>query len=291
MRLTNRYNLPTEIVRAIENDPYSKGEADISVTEVIGPPRIRVLKKRYPDECVEDVADRLFTLYGQAVHTILERAAHSNVITEERRSIQMEGWVISGAADVFDPDRLLLRDYKFVGVGSIFSGLKPEWEAQLNCYAHIWRETGTPVEELQIACLFRDWVKTQAEQKADYPPPILLMDVPVWPDEDAADYLRQRVLLHQDAEKKQDAELPICTPEERWDRGEYWVVKKKGRKTALRRCESGEEAAQLCLEYQTNDPRHEYYIEQVPPNPVRCRLYCPCLPVCEAGQRFLEGAR
>ena len=44
MILTNKHNLPEAIVAAIMNDSYTKGDADISVTELLSPPQLRALR-------------------------------------------------------------------------------------------------------------------------------------------------------------------------------------------------------------------------------------------------------
>ena len=47
MKLTNNHNLPEAIVAAIMNDSYTKGDADISVTELLTPPQLRHLKLKH----------------------------------------------------------------------------------------------------------------------------------------------------------------------------------------------------------------------------------------------------
>ena len=74
MEFTNASNLPKAIERAVSNDPYDSSGSDISTTRLIAPPRIRVLEKRNYDLLEEDVADRIFSLLGQSVHHIIERA-------------------------------------------------------------------------------------------------------------------------------------------------------------------------------------------------------------------------
>ena len=70
---TNKYNAPIEVVRSLTNDPYHKGEGvDISATEMISSPRIRMLRKKYADEMVVDVSEQIWSLLGQSVHSILE---------------------------------------------------------------------------------------------------------------------------------------------------------------------------------------------------------------------------
>lgn len=100
MRFTNELGLPDAIVQAVTNDSYSRGDADISVTTLIGPPRIAELTRLHEAEIVEDVADRIWLLLGRTVHNILEKAAPKGAaITEERLFIDVGGWTVSGAFD------------------------------------------------------------------------------------------------------------------------------------------------------------------------------------------------
>lgn len=71
--LTNRFNLPDTIVRAVEYDNH-KVAGDISVTQLISPPQMRMLR-READQIVEDVSDKLWALLGTALHAVLERSA------------------------------------------------------------------------------------------------------------------------------------------------------------------------------------------------------------------------
>lgn len=70
--LTNRMNLPASVVAAVTNDPYTRGDSDVSVTQLIAPQY--QIKLRNEVEVVEDAADRIWSLLGQAVHSVLERA-------------------------------------------------------------------------------------------------------------------------------------------------------------------------------------------------------------------------
>ena len=76
-KYTNKYNIPVEIIRAIENDNYTKGNADISVTGLIQPPRIRVLQDINKDKITSDYSDEVWKILGQSIHTIMERAKES----------------------------------------------------------------------------------------------------------------------------------------------------------------------------------------------------------------------
>ena len=47
MKITNNANIPQPIVDAIKNDSYSKGKADISVTQLIAPAQIVALERKH----------------------------------------------------------------------------------------------------------------------------------------------------------------------------------------------------------------------------------------------------
>lgn len=73
--LTNKYNLPETLVKASMHDSH-KVAGDISVTQLIDAPKIRILKRDNNYEV--DVADNIYALMGTALHHILERANIDN---------------------------------------------------------------------------------------------------------------------------------------------------------------------------------------------------------------------
>ena len=58
------------------------------------------------------------------------------------------------------------------------------------------------------------------------------------------EWLHKRFAEIAAAEKLDDADLPVCTPDERFNSGDKFAVMKKGRKTALRVLDSKEAAEQ-----------------------------------------------
>ena len=93
------------------------------------------------------------------------------------------------------------------------------------------------VKSLQICAILRDWNRREAERREDYPQaPVILVDIPLWPDTKRIEYIKERVAMHQDAQINYDLAqmFPNCSDEERWKRGEAWAVKKKGNKRAQR---------------------------------------------------------
>ena len=276
MQFTNKYNIPGEIVSAVVRDPYFH-DGRISVTSLIGPPRIYQLQKRYADQIIQDVSERLFSLYGQIAHGILERADDFEAIHEERLSIEVDGWKVTGQTDLYkrrSNGEHVLRDCKFTSVYVSNFDLKPEWIAQVNLYTLLWLHHGFPVDRAQIVAVYRDWRRMEAERRDSYPPPVQLFDVPLWSFEEATDFVRQRVQLHREAETLADAELPLCTSEEQWRRGEAWAIMKKGRKTAVRVFDNPAQA-QTAAESIPGG-----FIEHRPAEPIRCKHFCPVNEFC-----------
>src|SRR5688572_18619098 len=148
MRLTNRLGLPSSIVNAVSRDPYSKGNAHLSVTTLIGPARKRQLELQHGDQLTEDAADRIWSLMGQITHGILERSDRE-AWTEERLYIERHGWRISGQFDRVLLEQGLLQDYKLTSTYSVKDGVKPEYEAQANLYALMLREHGHEIRSIR----------------------------------------------------------------------------------------------------------------------------------------------
>jgi hypothetical protein len=283
MKLTNRQNLPEAFVRAVSNDPYSKGDADISVTGLLKPPKASELERQHADEIVEDVEDRVWSLFGQVTHLILERA-NMTAVAERRLSVEMEGWKISGGMDLYDVDGIL-TDYKTTSVWSLIYDGAEKWEQQLNLYAVLLRANGHKIERIQAVALLRDWSRSKAEQDPGYPQ-AAVVNVPLrlWAPEVAEKLFRERVILHKQA--RLTGQLPECNERDRWVRGEKWAVKKIGNKTAMRGGVFDTEAEAAAFKGFDNN----LIIEHRPGVSVRCANYCAALPWCKQGQSYVDRA-
>ena len=218
MKFSNNHNLPEAIARAARSDKYSRGEADISVTQLIDAPQVRHLREIHKGDLEIDVADRVWALLGTAVHSLLEHS-RSYVVTEERLYAKCRGWTISGGVDVQTDHSI--EDYKVTSVWAAMQE-KPEWERQLNCYNWLRRKVkGTSASELYIYAILRDWNRSEAKRDGSYPQcPVLKIPIPVWDDLAQDAYVLGRVMLHQKAEP------PLCTSEERWAEDRKWATKK-----------------------------------------------------------------
>lgn len=280
MKLTNNTGLPESIVNAVRNDPYSSGGADISVTRLIQPPQLVELSRVHADDIVIDASESIFSLFGQAVHHILDRAEDAGAIHERRLFTSQRSWRISGAFDRFYDG--LIQDYKVCSVYSVRDGGKVEWEHQQNLLACLARRNGMVVDRLEIVAILRDWRRAEMERSGDwtdYPRwQVEIVKLPVWDALDAEAFLDARVALHQEARLHRN--IHPCTDEDRWFTGEAYAVMKKGGKRAVKLHPTREEADKHAVNAANKDPKSKFHVEHRPGKYNRCQTYCSVADFC-----------
>lgn len=288
MRLTNRFNLPQTIVNVLERPTYSKGKANLSVTQLMNSPKIVALTKKFDDEIEQDVADMVWSLFGTAIHGVLEHGKDENHIVEQRIHTEHDGYNISGAIDlqVMENGAVHLKDYKTTSAWAVMNE-KPEWEQQLNVYAWlVEKEKKIPVSSLGIVAIIRDWSRRDAETKDGYPPaPIKEIPITLWTYEERESYVSARISDHSACEFAIETQgnLPDCTPEEMWEKPAFWAVKKIGGVRAKSVHTSEEEA--LGTLAQLGDDK--YFIEHRPGERTRCEKFCQVNTYCQQYRDYL----
>lgn len=253
MKITNKHNVPATLFALASRNYYSKGKSDYSVTEIISPPQIQVLRRKHWEDMEQDVSDMLWSLLGSALHVVAERGQADGHTTEERLHIEIDDVVLSGAIDLQHEEggEVVITDYKFTSAWALRQD-KPEWEAQQNIYAWLVSKVkGRPVKSVRICALIRDWSRREAAINPDYPQaPIQVIELPLWPLDKTESYVRDRIELHREAKVRGDwnEDLPPCTQEDRWVRETKYTVKKEGRKIAVRVLDNEADAKVLAEE-------------------------------------------
>ncbi len=286
MIITNNFNLPDPIVRALSHDDYTRGESNRSVTQLIDAPRVRILKKEHAEKITYDASELIWIALGKAIHRMFEEHGVGKWKPEERLFAECRGWTISGQVDIqYHCDEagttqsVSLYDYK---VTSVYSYIfwKASYDQQLNFYAWLAEQHGMPVDGLYIVFVFRDWRKADALKNKDYPvSPIMVVPANLWPKTEQDVYVDERVKIHQDAEflRLTGEELPFCTDEERWKNPSQYAVKKPKNKRATKVFDSQDEAEQFISE---NDGKG-FVVEDRPAVPKRCADgWCPVADWC-----------
>ena len=294
MKFTNKFNLPQTFVNVIHRPTYSKGKAHISATEIINSPRIVQLKKKHWDDIEQDASEMVWSLFGSAVHNILEHGKDEHHIVEERIHLEFEGWHISGAIDLQEVEpngTITISDYKVTGAWAVMNE-KDDWHRQLNIYAWmVERAKKVPVGKLQIIAIIRDWSARDASTKENYPQsPVATIDIPLWTFEEREAFITKRIYAHGTAlfEMETDGEMPECTSEEMWEKKTSYAVKKDGNSRAKSLHETIEEANKALLLAQASAKKNEYFlVETRPGERTRCKNYCQVSKFCKQYQTYL----
>ena len=294
MKLTNKFNLPQTFVNCIQRPTYSRGNSEISVTEILSPPQLVLLRRQYADDIEQDASDMVWSLFGSAVHNILEHGKDDHHIVEQRLFTTFEGWSISGAIDLqtIKDGKIYISDYKVTSAWAVQQE-KQEWIDQLNLYAWLVERTHAIeigartsdglVSGLQIIGIVRDWNRREAALKDTYPQsPIVTLDIPLWSYEDRETFVKQRLTLHNEANFAAVSGLmPECTSEEMWEKKTTYAVMKEGGKRAKKVFEIKEDAAAFAG--QQKDP---HYIEVREGGRTRCESFCQVAPFCDQWKNY-----
>lgn len=321
MQVTNFLNLPKPVVEAVRRDAYDRGDADISVTELLSPPRQVALMRRHHDDLVIDAADQIYGLFGKIGHGLLEAANYEGV-SEERLFAPVGGWTVSGRTDSAYMEKTergnqwILDDYKFTSpwVVKIFQaggndaeGSRiHEWFKQLNIYRWLWMKNGRDVVRCRLVLLMAGWSKLEAKRDRAYPQKqIMVVDVPLMNIHDVEAMVVERVKLHQLAQQTLDVDgqprLVRCTDDETWMRRGRVAVMKEGRKSALRVLDSVDEAGRWCVEngYAVTlitkgdlgkvELKPGISLVERPSEYVRCANYCDVAPFCDQAKETVDG--
>lgn len=240
MKITNLAGLPEVFVRAVANDPYSKGESDFSATGLSEPARASALIEQFKGVLEVEACTRVASIIGQGAHSIAERAARPGIDLCEKRffaefTVDGAKFIISAQIDLFETDTGNLYDWKTTKAYAFSkkagSGKKPEWITQMNIGAEIMRRNGHDVKSLNIIAMLKDWKKREAGTAGMPATEVVHVELPLWPSAQVVEYIETRIRAQVSAR----ASLPECTSAETWG----------GRK-----CPDWCDAKSVCTQYQ-----------------------------------------
>jgi hypothetical protein len=288
MKLTNKFNIPQTFMNVLDRPTYSKGKAHLSVTQLLNSPKIVALTKKFEDQIEQDASDMVWSIFGSAVHNVLEHGKDENHIVEQRIHKEYEGWSISGAIDlqVVNPNGIDVKDYKTTTVWAVMNE-KIEWEVQLNMYAGLVEDVKKiPVTSVGIVAIIRDWNRRESTTREGYPEaPIKELPIRLWSKEERDAFIASRIALHSACEFaiETDGELPDCTPEEMWEKPTVWAVRKIGNKRAHSLYETEELATAALADLGAN-----YEIEVRKGERTRCENFCPVNTWCTQYKTYVK---
>jgi hypothetical protein len=290
MKITNKSGLPQTLVNVMERDPYTRGGARVSVTQLIGSPRISILRARHDDEIEVDVVDGIWSMMGRAMHSLAEAGADEAHISEERLHTRILGRTLSGGIDlqILKDGGAVIEDYKVTSAWAVMHD-KPEWVQQLNIYSYLVRKVkGWKVDGVNVIAFVRDWSRNKTSQEGYPASPVVRVHLPLWTEDEQREFIENRIRIHQNAATADQFgdTLPHCTDEERWVKESKYAVMKPGRKTAVRVFDTEVEAKKWIDDQGAPPILHKdlYYIVERPGEATRCADYCSVSQWCDQWQ-------
>ncbi len=285
MIITNKLGLPQAFVSMCEQD-YRQAENEYRVTSLLKGVRETILEKRHGDKVERDVSDMIWLLFGTAVHNILEQQKELDTeLKEERLKITIGGRTISGQFDLYCSEEKKVTDYKTASVWKIIYGEYDDWKRQLGIYAYMLNQYMFPCYKGEVVAVLKDHSKRDSKNKADYPDlpvQVVKFDFTTTCLRRTENWLEDKVgrLIH--AEQQKDSDLPLCTPEERWNSGDKFAVMKNKNKRAVRVFDNA-----LAAEAYLSSGRGTH-IEIRPGEDRKCEHYCSVNQFCNYYNRKEE---
>ena len=289
MKITNNLGLPQPFVSAVERE-YAYKPKRYSVTSLLNGVRQSILQRRHADEIEADVSEMVWAIFGTAVHSILEQAQETDSqIKENKLVVEMpNGYELSGIFDLYDDATGTVTDYKTASIWKVRFGEFDDWRTQTLIYCWMLRQIGFDAKRGQIVAMLKDHSKTKAKLGEHPPLPVF---VKAWDFTEAdfsriGEWLNGKFAQIEEAEKLPDDELPMCSAEERWSRGEAYAVKKASAKKASKLFkveEYGMEAEPRAREYAAVIGKG-MVVEHRPGKDAKCEDYCSAAPFCRKGE-------
>lgn len=283
MNYTNELGLPQPFVEAVKsNHRYTPKR--YSVTDVLGGTCEAVLKRRHDSDITEDVSQRIWALFGTAVHKVLQEAeATDTQLQENWMSVPIMGtkYELSGIFDLYDDSTKTVTDWKTCATWKVIFGDFEDWRKQTLMYCWMLRQIDIDARRGEIVAIMRDHNMRKAKTEKDYPKhPVYRIgwdfteedfkaiesDIFAWFGE----------VWHQ--EITDDDELEPCSSDARWHKPDKWAVMKDGRKRAVRVFESEEEAVELLNRLKESDQGH--HMEYRQGEDTKCDSYCSVSDFC-----------
>ena len=275
MIVRNELGLPQAFINALNLERHNE-KGCYSATTLLKGACETILADRHFDEIEIDVADCVWQIWGTAVHLIFERAGIEG-FTEEKFSVPVSNSKVTGRVDLYDLENETVYDWKTASTWKVQFNDFSDWDKQGLIYAWLMKQNGLKVKEIKFVALLKDHSKSKARKDFEYPQKPVVVHTVKATEEALAEiekFITEKVKQFEEAHKLADWEITPCSKEERWATEDKWAIMKTGRKTALKLCNSEEEAKNLM------DQMGGTSIEFRPGVSKKCLDYCSCKEFC-----------
>jgi hypothetical protein len=286
MKITNKLNLPAGFVKAATAEKHNT-PGTLSATTLIQGLKQIILMDRHWEELEDDGSDRIWAIFGSAVHSLLASEGKYE-FTEQQMAYKIGGITVTGTIDNYDMQNGVICDYKSAPVNKIQFKNFIDWYLQGMIYAWLLVKNNFPVKKCRFIALLKDHSKTEALRDSQYPAaPVYIYEFPVTQKElfKIGIFIKNKVEEYQRCISLKDNDIPPCSSEERWEKQPKFAVMKNGNKRAVKLFDRKEDADLLA-----GVKGEKHYVEFRRGESVRCRSYCLCKKFCNFYQKSVIPA-
>jgi hypothetical protein len=276
MTITNKLSLPDALVKAVSTEKHNSPGCLSATTLLQGTKQI-ILTDRHWDELEDDVAGRIWALWGTTAHRLLEQEGEHD-FTEQEMSYKAGNVTVTGRIDNYNMKTGTVWDYKTASVNKVKFNDFSDWYVQGMIYAWLLTRNNFPVERCCFIALLKDHSKTEAERNRQYPQsPVYVYGFPVTRTGlfKTGGFIREKISAYEHYREQPDDAIPPCSPDERWERAAAFAVKKEGRKTAVKLFDNRDGAEKLAASLGKG-----HFVEHRTGESIKCRHYCLCRAFC-----------
>ena len=283
MKVTNKLGLPQAFVDAVSVERHNQ-KGCYSATTILHGTCETILTERHYDELEVDASESIWAVFGTAVHFVME-SQDTSTLKEQFYSVDVLNSKVTGRVDSYDQNTKTIHDFKTASVWKVQFEDFEDWRKQGLIYAWLMKKNGFEVSKCEFIALLKDHSKSKAKTDSNYP------QLPTYKycfdvtEENLAEiekFIFAKVSDLEKAEAIPDESLAPCTKEERWATSGKWKAKKEGRKTALKVCDTEEEARAFIKDVAGG------YVEFVDGSSKKCEDYCICKNFCPFYKKLLE---
>lgn len=288
MKITNKLNLPEPFVSAVTRE-YQYKDKQYSATAINGGTCEAILKRRHDDEIEQDVSDMIWLIFGTAVHSVLENAQETIDQLKENKIVVdiFDGYKLSGIFDLYDDSTGTVTDYKTASVNKVIYNDWEDYRRQTLIYVWMLRKIGfEKAHRGEIVAVLKDFSKGKAKAGGNYPQSPAFKIGWDFTENDLKwinEYIYAKYAEIEACESVPDDQLPPCSPSERWQKKTSYAVMKEGRKTAVKVCDSREEAEERVFNLGA-----KHYVQDRHGTDSKCDDYCAVNQWCPYYRKKME---
>lgn len=275
MIVRNAQNLPETLVKAVSIEKHNKDGRYSATTLLKGACEV-MLTKRHWDDIEVDASDSIWAIFGTAVHAVFEEQK-DDTFKEEFFTVNVSNSKVTGRIDCYDLEKEMIVDWKTTSCWKVIYKDFSDWYKQGMIYAWLLKKSGLSVKHCKFVALLKDHSKSKAMRDREYPQsPVYTYEFDVTDEalEETEKFIVAKVKEFEESENVKDEDLLPCSFEERWATKSKWAVMKKGRKSALKLCDSESEAEDY------KSAKGGDYIEYRKGENKKCDSYCNCREWC-----------